>query len=377
MAGFPPSSWGRDRVELFAVEPRAIQVTWVGFPVGPLRIRVGEHDRLADSDGGPGGIVIEGLAPRTRHSIRIEASGMTRTQHATTPAPPPGDELFRLATVSDIHLGLDRFGVTRRMRERDPAEPGHAYRCGAAALAEAQAWGAGFVVVKGDLVERGRADEWEEADQLLSTVGVPTAFVPGNHEVKPRRVMDAPSPLPTSGIEIVDGVLHHDLPGVRLILVNSTVEGHGLGAVDHLVDEVATLAGDTDLPVLVAMHQHPQRFEMPWFWPPGIPGREARRFLDAVGRANPRALVTSGHSHRNRAHRGGSVVHTEVGSTKDFPGVWAGYTIHEGGIAQTVRRTLTPDAMTWTEYTRRAVAGIWGRWSIGSLADRCLVLDWS
>jgi 3',5'-cyclic-AMP phosphodiesterase len=194
--------------------------------------------------------------------------------------------------------------------------------------------------------------------------------------VKPDRPMDAPSPLPTSGVEIVDHLSHHDLPGLRLVLVNCTVEGRGHGAVDHLIEEVADLTGATDLPVLIAMHQHPQRFDLPWFWPPGIPGREARKFLAAVGRANHRTLVTSGHTHRNRARRHGPLVTTEVGSTKDFPGVWAGYTVYERGITQTVRRTLRPDTMRWTEYTRRAVLGIWGRWSIGTLDDRCLVLNW-
>jgi hypothetical protein len=67
---------------------------------------------------------------------------------------------------------------------------------------------------------------------------------------------------------------------------------------------------------------------------------------------------------------------SEVGSTKDFPGVWGGYAVHEGGIVQTVRRTLAPDAMEWTEYTRRAVGGFWGVWAFGSLSDRCVSHTW-
>jgi 3',5'-cyclic-AMP phosphodiesterase len=358
------------------VEPTALQLTWVAVTPGPLRVRVGDHELLADSDGGPGGLVIDGVAPATTHRIDVESTDGVWSFTARTPSPPLGEELFRLATVSDIHIGLDHFGLSGRMRERDPADPPHAYRCGAAALAEAEAWGAEYLVVKGDLVERSRPEEWEVADRLLAATGLPTAFVPGNHEVKSGRPMDAPSPLPESGVEIVDHVAHHDVPGVRIILVNCTVEGRGHGAVEHLIDDVADVAASTDLPVLVAMHQHPQRFELPWFWPPGIPGREGRRFLDAVGRANPRALVTSGHTHRNRAHRRGPVLHTEVASTKDFPGVWAGYTVHEGGVAQTVRRTLAPEAMGWTEYSRRAVLGVWGWWAMGSLPDRCLVVNW-
>ena len=138
-------------------------------------------------------------------------------------------------------------------------------------------------------------------------------------------------------------------------------------------EEVADLAAEAHGQVLVTMHQHTQRFAAPWFWPPGIRGSEGRAFLDVVDRAAPGALVTSGHSHRNRSRRHRSLVVTEVGSTKDFPGVWAGYTVHDGGLTQTVRRTLDPEAMAWSEYTRRAVLGVWGRWSPGTVGDRCVV----
>lgn len=388
MAGFPPRRWGRPRVELFTVEPAAVQLTWVGLAPGPVRVRVDERSLVVDNDGGPGGVVVDDLAPAPRRRIDVESAPRRSRRigaesaprrwafDVAVPAAPPGEVLSRLATVSDIHLGLDHFGLSRRMKEREPRDPPHPYRCGAAAIAEAEAWGAEHLVVKGDLVERGRPDEWRMADRLLSATAMPTSYVPGNHEVKPDRPMDAPSPLPESGVEIVDHVAHHDLPGLRLVLVNCTVDGRGHGALDHLVADVVEVVADTQLPVLVAMHQHPQRFHLPWFWPPGIPGREARRFLDAIGRANPRALVTSGHTHRNRVRRHGPVTVTEVGSTTDFPGVWAGYEVHEGGIVQTVRRTLAPDALPWTEYTRRAVLGVWGRWAPGRLDDRCVVARW-
>jgi 3',5'-cyclic-AMP phosphodiesterase len=376
MTGYPPRGWGRTRVELFAVEPSAVQLTWVAVVPGPLRVRLADRELLVDSDGGPGGVVIDDLTPATTHRIDVESAQRTWSLTARTPRSPSGEELFRFATVSDIHVGLDHFGLSRRMREREPADPPHPIRCGSAALAEAAAWGAEYLVVKGDLVDRSRPEEWNAADRLLAATTLPTAFVPGNHEVKRDRPMDAPSPLPESGVEIVEHVSHHDVPGIRIVLVNCTVDGRGHGAVAHLIDDVCDAAAGTGLPVLVAMHQHPQRFELPWFWPPGIPGSEGRRFLDAIGRANPRVLVTSGHTHRNRARRHGPITVTEVGSTKDFPGVWAGYTVREGGITQTVRRTMARGAMGWTEYSRRAVLGIWGRWSMGSLADRCVVVNW-
>lgn len=361
------------------MEPTAIQVTWVGLPPGPVAVDV-EPDgaparRLtvdADADGGPGGLVIEDLHPGTPHLLHVAG----RRFDVRTPPLPPGEELTRLATISDVHVGNSSVGVLHTMRETDdPAEP-HPVRCGRGAIRAAHDWGAEMLVVKGDLVEHGRPEEWEVADRLLGEAELPVAFVPGNHEVKRSARAVQPEILPRSGVEVVRGVTHDDLPGIRLVLVDTTIDGKGHGAVRHLIDDVADAAAEADGPVLVAMHHYAQRFELPWFWPPGIPGREGRRLLRALERANPDALVTSGHTHRNRIRRHGALVVTEVGSTKDFPGVWGGYVVHEGGIRQTVRRTLDPAAMRWTEYTRRAVGGIWGRWSMGSLDDRCISHAW-
>lgn len=379
MAGFPPRSWGRARVEVVAVEPRAVQVTWVGLGVGPVAITIGDHRRLVDTEGGPGGVVVDGLSPSTSYELTVDGRGVptsARRRTIRTPAAPPGEELARIATMSDIHLGAGPVGLLGMIREHGGEDDPHPLRCGRAAIDEAHAWGGELLVVKGDVVEEGHPDQWDLADDMFRRSGMPVSIVPGNHEVKKSRVMDHPVTLVDGGIEIVTGAHHHDLPGLRVVLVNSTIDGHGHGAVDHLVDDVADVVASTDLPVLVAMHHYAQRFEMPWFWPPGIPGREARRFLDAVAAANPRGVVTSGHTHRNRARRHGPLLVTEVGSTKDFPGVWGGYVVHEGGISQTVRRTLAPDAMEWTEYTRRAVGGFWGVWAFGTLSDRCVVHRW-
>ena len=378
MPGFPPRSWGRARVEVFAVEPTAVQVTWVGLDPGPVHVDVQPADGgttrrvTCETDGGPGGLVVDELFPDRTYELQLAG----RRLPIRTPASPPGEELARLATISDVHLGNHGVGVLHTMHERDDPEVPHPLRCGRAAIAEAHAWGAQMLVVKGDLVEHGHPEQWAAADALLAEAEVPVAFVPGNHEVRRSRPMDHPDVLEGAGVEVVRHVAHHDLPGVRLILVNSTIEGRGHGAVRHLADDVAEVAADSDLPVLVAMHHYAQRFSLPWFWPPGIPGREARAFLARLAAANPRALVTSGHTHRNRARRHGPLQVTEVGSTKDFPGVWGGYVVHDGGIRQTVRRTLDPAAMRWTEYTRRAVGGIWGVWAMGSLDDRCLSHTW-
>jgi hypothetical protein len=63
---------------------------------------------------------------------------------------------------------------------------------------------------------------------------------------------------------------------------------------------------------------------------------------------------------------------TEVGSVKDYPGVWAGYEAHVGGLRQTVHRTGAPDVLRWTDRTASILLGMWGRWSPGTLDHRCL-----
>ena len=92
-----------------------------------------------------------------------------------------------------------------------------------------------------------------------------------------------------------------------------------------------------------------------------------------AGRA---VFVTSGHTHRHRRRRHGPAVITEVGSPKDFPGTWAGYVVHEGGIRQVVRRIARPDVLRWTERSAAAAFGLWSRWSPGTLDDRCFPHTW-
>lgn len=72
----------------------------------------------------------------------------------------------------------------------------------------------------------------------------------------------------------------------------------------------------------------------------------------------------------------GGVTVAEVGSTKDYPGQWAGYSVYEGGIRQVVRRVERPDAIAWTEMTARAIGGVWKWWSPGRMEDRCWTIRW-
>ena len=151
---------------------------------------------------------------------------------------------------------------------------------------------------------------------------------------------------------------------------------HNSGRISHVVDAVEVALHDAPGPALLAIHHHLQH----WPWvpdkPSGIFPWTAHRFLDRVAAANPATLVTSGHAHRLRRRQHGPVAVTVTGSTKDYPGSWAGYEVYETGVVQIARRIMAPDVVSWTESSAGTVFGMWGRWSPGRLADRSFSHLW-
>lgn len=305
---------------------------------------------------------------------QVVEDGVARDVEHEGIAAPPGDELFRFATVNDIHIGLREFGFLPNVQDRLGVAPDE--RCLRAAVAESVTWGARLLVAKGDITQHGRVEEAERAASLLVTGGVPVEAVVGNHEVKPSGESLVPT-FEAVGIPLVqDGVGVRDVPGARIVLFDSTVPGKHTGTYERFADDVCDALADTDGPAVLLTHHHPMALPFPTFWPPGVPSFEARAFFDRVVAANPRVLMSTGHTHRHRRHAHRSMVITEVGSPQHYPGTWAGYVVHEGGIRQVVRRVAAPDAIAWTEETRRSVLRIWARWSPGRIADRCFSHAW-
>jgi 3',5'-cyclic AMP phosphodiesterase CpdA len=339
---------------VFAVEPDAVQVTW-----------------RRDSEGRPGVRLFTGLEPSTRHRLHVDELGVD--VEATTSAPPPGEELFRFATISDTHIGCTYFGFLGRMHEPPAPEP-HAVRCLRAAVRGALAWGARLIVVKGDITHRSGLEEWTAVGQELSGLPVPVAVVPGNHDVHDRRTVDPQPGLAGHGLHLVHGVEVMDVPGARLVLADTAIPSANRGRIAGLQAEITRRCARAAGAVVIALHHHIEHHALPTYLPRGIPAAEGGAFLAAVAAANPRAFVTTGHSHRYRLHRRDPVPWSEVGSTKDFPGGWAGYVVHEGGIRQVVRRVSDPTVLPWLEHTRRAALGAWQHWSPGRLDDRCFTV---
>ena len=354
--------------EVFAVEDTSVQVCWRGGE-GDLRV----EDQILPLSAPNGAAIVGGLLPGTEYRVVLGS----RQLRVRTLASPPGAELCRFATFNDMHVGARSFGTWRPLWEDDPTDP-HAERCFRAALSEAVAWGAQAIVIKGDATQRGRRHEWETVAGLVAATGLPVLWIEGNHETKFDSVDGRPL-LARYGLELTTGRASHlDLPGIRIVAAPTARWGAGNGHIEpRVAEDVVALCRGAPGPAFVALHHYPQRFRFPTLYPSGIPAASAVPFLDGVAGANPSTLVVAGHSHRHRYHEHGPLVVAETGSTKDFPGTWSGYTVHEGGVMQTTRRVMDPRAFAWIDAGRRVLGGVWGLWAPGVRTHRCFTHEWA
>jgi predicted phosphodiesterase len=385
-------------IAVFAVEDRAVQLHWPFLDVAELTVEVGDRTELLRAEalgrptrwsrprrsraGGPGTLLVEGLEPGTAYEVVVSIPGRARFSAArfTTLEPPPGRLLSRFATISDLHLGERRFGVLGTICEprSGPGGPDpYPLRSARAALDEVGAWDAELVVVKGDITWDSLQKEFEQAGRLLAGSAVPVAAILGNHDVRRQAAPMGVRVLAEHGIEVSTSPRAIDLPGVRIVLGHSPIPDDRRGRLGEAqTAELVTLVAEADGAVVVMLHHPPQRTTVPTHYPPGLTKPESTRLLAQLNEANPATVVLVGHSHRNRLERSGSIPVAEVGSTKDYPGVWAGYAVHEGGIRQVLRRIGRPDVIAWTEATKAALGGRWGRWTPGRLDERCWSHPW-
>jgi len=263
------------------------------------------------------------------------------------------------------------------MTEPDDVEP-YPTRCLRAAVDEAVAWGAQRIIAKGDLTDMGQADEFSEFADIVLAAGVPVDVILGNHDVVPVGYGGA-AILRARGLPVATRAEAIDVPGLRIVFLPSAhpdmahnrgfwLEADRVRAID--------LAAAVDGPVFVATHHYPQRFNFVTEYPSGVPRREAKPFLDALNKVKPGAVVACGHTNRHHRRHYKSLLITEIGSTKDFPGVWAGYVVYEGGIRQVVKRVAEPSARAWTDRTGRALFGLWRFWAPGLRSHRCWTWEW-
>ena len=307
---------------------------------------------------------VDGLAPDTDHEI----DGI-----AFHTLPEPGEHLATFATVNDVHFGEQVCGLIEGtdigpVFRAEPGDPPYPDVMNEGAVAEITDLAPDAVLVKGDLTSDGTD---EQVDAFLATYA-PLAdrltWVRGNHESYHHLDRGA---VPTQ--EVV-------LPGVRLALLDTSVPGAENGAITaEQIDWLDALAAGSDRPVVVLGHHHvwnPASAERPerYF---GVVPDDSERMVALVARRPAIVAYLAGHTHRNRVRHfpaTGPVPWVEVACVKDYPGAWAEYRVHEGGIAQVFHRISTPDALEWTEKTRHMFAGLYAGYAFGGIDDRCFVI---
>ncbi|HET9691975.1 MAG TPA: metallophosphoesterase [Acidimicrobiales bacterium] len=320
--------------------------------------------------------VVEGLAPDRPYELHGVA-------FATLPRP-PGARLATVATVNDVHFGevecgrVDGADVGPVLTAAEGADP-YPEVMNRAAAAEIAALcggrGPDALVAKGDLTADGRPEEYAAFEACYRPpFGERLHVVLGNHDNQAdHRAFDCPP------------VRRIDVPGAVLAVLDTSRPGEGGGRLsaeqldwlDALAAEVA--ADDPARPVLAFGH-HPCLTGLPGEW------TDAGAHLDPVDSGALAAVLAcrpsivgwfAGHTHRNRVgHRPetGPLPYVEVAATKDFPGSWAEYRVFEGGVLQVHHRVAAPAAVAWSEECRALVFGLYPRYALGDLADRCFAL---
>lgn len=161
------------------------------------------------------------------------------------------------------------------------------------------------VIVTGDLVDGGEAEDYAAVTGLLQRLRAPVFAVPGNHD---RRGLTRKA-LAFTGVVPDAGPIRFtaDAGPVRLIGLDSLVEGHYHGHLggDQLAWLDDQLAVKPDSPTLVFLHHPP--------FVSGIGFMDAMRLDDAdgfaavIGRHGHIGLIACGHIHRMIVSRLGAV----------------------------------------------------------------------
>lgn len=287
---------------------------------------------------------------------------------------PPGDLLCRFATVNDVHFGEIEAGRVDDLpdgpiRRAEPGATPYPEIMNHRAAVEIDELDPAAVIVKGDLSADGEQAEWDAFEACYrGAFGERLHVVRGNHDSYRHQSEYA-------------GDQRIELPGVIVALLDTAIPGATTGTITNAqLDWLDEIAAEADRPVLVMGHHQQWIADAPdakrgddYF---GLHPDASDALDELVQRHSDIVAYAAGHTHRHRVRpmtRSG-VPSIEVGCTKDFPGTWAEYRVHEGGIMQVVHRMSSPEAMAWSESCRGLYQdfGIdYASYALGTLADRC------
>jgi 3',5'-cyclic-AMP phosphodiesterase len=306
----------------------------------------------------------DGLRPGTEyefHGVRC-----------TTLTPPPGELLCRVATVNDVHFGEKECGRIDDHTEGPilrpaPGDAPYPETMNRSVVAEIAALEPTAVIVKGDLTNDGLPEEFAAFEACYGVFGDRLHTIRGNHDGY-------------RGQTDYTGDHWVDLPGVSVALLDTAVAGRPNGDLSGAqIDWLDTHLASADRPVLVMGHHQqwiatsPATPRSPDYF--GIVPDASDALSDVFARRTCALAYTAGHTHRHRVrHMSCGAPTIEIGCVKDFPGTWAEYRVHEGGVLQIVHRISAPDALEWSERCRYLYSDFgldYAGYALGRLEDRC------
>ncbi|HZR84109.1 MAG TPA: metallophosphoesterase [Candidatus Binatia bacterium] len=398
--------------ELFGVTETTATVTFVvAGPDGPVdapaRVLVDGVERAVSE--GPAGtrlVRVDGLSPGTTQRLEIvpgargSAAGDAASPDpyfpgdVTTLPAPTAKEVASFATLNDLHFGESRFGGTL-LPGGDYGDPAPGFpevhesegdvpywlAMNEDAVADINAAGVDAVVVKGDIADRGRRDQFEIAARTFARFRMPHHAFLGNHDHYGLLAGDHVDGYPILGQPPAPRAV--DLGGWRLLLLDTVEPGHHHGVFGDdrmrwLADALAE-TGARSIPTLLVMHHQPVAPEHRDRFPNtiGLLPEHSLPFADLVGR-NPQVKgVLIGHTHRNKLHRfagAPGVPFVEVSCVKDYPGSFAVYRLFsDGSFRQEVRRIASARALAHSTRCREFFDRGYRRFALGALAHRSFV----
>ncbi len=389
--------------ELFGVTESSLTLTFrvedaAGPVAAPAHVRIdGELRAVSEGPAGTRQLRVEGLAPDSTHRVAIETPGGEPARpdrffpgSVTTLPAPRAAQVGSFATMNDLHFGEPGFGGVMTETGDTLDQPGapmvratdtevpYSRFMNEDAISEINESGVELAVIKGDIADVGRVDQFEAAARAFAGFRMPHHAFLGNHDYYGLLVGEQVDGYALLGQPRAPRSL--DLGGWRLVLLETAHPGehHGVFANDRL----SWLASELDetcergVPTLLLMHHHPVPPEHADSYPNtiGINPLHSLRLFELIGRHPQVKGVLIGHTHRNRVRRypaSGATPFIEVNCTKDYPGGWAHYRLFEdGSFRQEVRRTGSARALEHSTRCRDLFGGGYRRFALGALETR-------
>jgi 3',5'-cyclic-AMP phosphodiesterase len=399
-------------------------------------------------------VEVTGLVPGTEYYFRAESGGVPATPtilrpdqlvaspyeptdidtsnagRFTTLTPPPGAEILRIAWFNDMHFGEQISGIVtgdiggdRGFPPGFPVDPENPYWrfMGNAAVSEARARGATFLMVNGDLSNEAEPESLAEiraaldhfgrlgsprrndaGDFLVTKDEAPAYWVTrGNHD-RAHRGERYEQGRPIPGTDLYDTfystfadswapgattsrfTVLAEGPGTRwrfIGLDSNDADRTGVLATEQLEYLEAQLAAASE-PAFVMLHHPTGDMNNLIAFPPaaaGVQAADAEAFREIASR-HPDHLVGiyQGHTHRNNrtvSLSTGPVPFFEGASTKEYPGGYTIVRLYEGGYMANFYKIADPEARAWSERSRGEFLGLYPYYTLGALGDRNWVYD--